>query len=101
MDRRRLSGKLQRAGGEPDRVAGEGRGTTAAGGYRNRVGNKRLRAQRELAIDLAQRPGMPRAARGAFPVSFASFLKFLLLAAVLLAAAPAFTAETILASRVW
>ena len=44
---------------------------------------------------------MPRAAREAIPVSFASILKLLLLAALLVAAAPAFTAEKILASRVW
>ena len=54
---------------------------------------------------------MSRATRGNFPVSFAGFLKFVLLAAALLAAAPAFAAGVaanapairtgILASRVW
>jgi N-acetylmuramoyl-L-alanine amidase len=44
---------------------------------------------------------MPRTPRATLPVSFAALLKFLLLAALLLAAAPAFAAEKILASRVW
>jgi N-acetylmuramoyl-L-alanine amidase len=54
---------------------------------------------------------VPRRARGKFPVSFAHFLKFVLLAAALLAAAPALAANAVanvpptvtrvLASRVW
>ena len=44
---------------------------------------------------------MPRAARRALPASVLGFLKSLVLAALLVAAHPAFSAEAILASRVW
>ncbi|MGZ5079881.1 MAG: N-acetylmuramoyl-L-alanine amidase [Usitatibacter sp.] len=44
---------------------------------------------------------MPRLPRAALHLSFHGFLKFLLLAALLLAASPAFAADRILASRVW
>jgi N-acetylmuramoyl-L-alanine amidase len=44
---------------------------------------------------------VPHAARESFPLPVATFLKFLLLAAFLVAAMPALTAEKILASRVW
>jgi N-acetylmuramoyl-L-alanine amidase len=50
---------------------------------------------------LAARPGVPRPPRGKFPFSLASFLKLLLVAAALLAAAPVFSADRIVASRVW
>jgi N-acetylmuramoyl-L-alanine amidase len=44
---------------------------------------------------------MPRAARAALPAFVLELLKYLLLAALLVAAHPAFSAEKILASRVW
>jgi N-acetylmuramoyl-L-alanine amidase len=48
-------------------------------------------------------PGAPRGTRSALAVRIltARFLKYLLIAALLVAAYPAFSAETILASRVW
>src|SRR5437763_15432474 len=101
MDRRRLSGELQRADREPDRMAGEGGSAAVSAGRRNRIGNKQHRAQRELASALAGRAGVPRVPRAAFPLSLADVLKLLLLAAVLLVAVPAMSAEKIIASRVW
>src|SRR5438105_2365296 len=101
MDRRRLSGELQRADREPDRMAGEGGSAAASTGRRNRIGNKQHRAQRELASALAGRAGMPRVPRTAFSLSLADILKLLLLAAVLLAAVPTIAGEKIIASRVW
>ena len=44
---------------------------------------------------------MPRLPRATLHLSFHGFLTFLLLAALLLAASPAFGADKILASRVW
>src|SRR5829696_5718338 len=49
---------------------------------------KRLRAQRELAVQLAARRSMSHVPFGALPVSFTGFLKLLLLAAVLAASLP-------------
>src|SRR5436190_21750556 len=101
MDRRRLSGQLQRAEREPGRVAGEGRGSPAASGRGDRAHGKRLRAQRELASQLAHRHDVPREGGHTFRVLSIDFLKWVLLAVVLAAAVPAFSAEKILASRVW
>src|SRR6185437_15266697 len=101
MDRRRLSGELQRGEREPHRVAGEGRGIGAAGGCGNHAHAKRLRAQRELHLELARRAEMPRASRAALPSFVVGILKLLVVAAALAAAYPAFSAETILATRVW
>ncbi len=44
---------------------------------------------------------MPRAARATLPGFLFGFLKYLVLAALVAAAYPAFSAETILGSRVW
>ena len=44
---------------------------------------------------------MSRMSRVALPVHLAGYLKYLLLAALLLAALPSFAAERILAARVW
>src|SRR5437868_5491087 len=101
MDRRRLSGKLQRAHREPDRMAGEGGSAAAPGGRGYRPGIKHHRAQRELASALAGRPEVARVHGPRFSLSFADVLKLLLLAAVLLVAVPAMSAEKIIASRVW
>src|SRR5690348_4435305 len=101
MDRRGLPGKLRRSEREPDRVAGESGGIAAARGSRNRVGNERLRAQRELHTPLRARAEMPRGARRSLPDFIVGFLKHFLIAALLVAAHPAFSAQTILASRVW
>src|SRR5690242_6422292 len=101
MDRRRLSGELQRAEREPDRVAGEGRGIGAARGRGNHAHAKRLRAQRELHLALARGTKMPGAPLGTLARFPFGLLKYLLIAALLLAAYPAFSAEAILASRVW
>src|SRR3954468_2939731 len=101
MDRRRLSGELQRAEREPGRVAGEGRGTPVASGRRDRAGVKRLRAQRELASELAHRHSPAREGQRVFHLLSFDFLKWVLVAALLAAAVPALSAEKILASRVW
>src|SRR5687767_9377861 len=102
MERRRVSGELQRAQCEPDRMAREGWRTTAAGGRRNRPGIKWRRAQRELALTLRARAEMPHAAEAALPFHFPGFLKLALAVAALLAlAAPALAGDTVLASRVW
>src|SRR5437870_3874345 len=101
MDRRGLPGNLQRPQPEPDRMAGKGRWIAAAGGRGSRTGIKRLRAQRELAVELAARRSMPRMRFGALPISFAGFLKVLLIAAVLAASLPVIAAEKIIAARVW
>src|SRR5688572_16025439 len=102
MERRRISGELQRAHGEPDRMAREGRRTFAASGRGNRPGIKWRRAQRELALTLRSRGELSRAAGAALPAHSHLFLKLLLLAAALLAlAGPALAAEKVLASRVW
>jgi N-acetylmuramoyl-L-alanine amidase len=82
-------------------MAGEGRGTTAAGGPGNHPRIKRLRAQRELALHLAARQrhrGVPGAA---LSVPLVTLLKYLLVAVALMLALPALAAEKILASRVW
>src|SRR5689334_23912420 len=99
MDRRRLSGELQRAQREPGGMAGEGRGTVAASRRADRAGGKRLRAQRELALELAHRHHVPREGREPFRLLSFDFLKWVLVAALLAAAVPALSAEKILASR--
>src|SRR5512141_622994 len=101
MDRRRLSGELQRADREPDRMAAEGGGTFAARGLGNRPGTKRHRAQRELALQLALGRKSAHPAGGRFAFSLPGLLKVLLFAAIVAAAAPAFSAEKIVSSRVW
>src|SRR6185437_9374838 len=101
MDRRRLPGELQRGEREPHRVAGESGGLGAARGRGNHAHAKRLRAQRELHLQLARRTEVPRASRRALPSFVVGVLKLLLLAAALAVAYPAFSAEMILASRVW
>src|SRR5688572_2337037 len=102
MERRRLSGELQRAQCEPDRMAREGRRTAAAGGRRNRPGIKWRRAQRELALTLRARAEMPHAAAAALPFHVPGLLKLALaLAALLALAAPALAGDPVLASRVW
>jgi N-acetylmuramoyl-L-alanine amidase len=82
-------------------MAGKGRVDAPARRRSDRPGVKQFRAQRELALVLAARPRVSRAPRAELPVSFAGILKFLLLAAALLAAVPAIAAEKIVASRVW
>src|SRR5512142_250351 len=101
MDRRRLSGELQRAEREPDRVAGESGGIGAARRRGNHAHAKRLRAQRELHLQLARRAEMPHAPRGTTRSLALEILKYVLIAALLAAAYPAFSEEKILASRVW
>jgi hypothetical protein len=83
-------------------VAGAGRGLAAAGGSRDHARGKRFRAQRELASQLAQRHRVPRASGIALRAAALDFLKLALVAAaMLLVAVPAFSAERIVASRVW
>src|SRR5437868_2517620 len=101
MDRRRLSGQLQREEREPGRVAGEGRGPAPAPRRGDRAGGKRFRAQRELASELAHRERAPREGVEGFRVLSFDFLKWVLVVALVAAAVPAFSAEKILASRVW
>src|SRR6516225_630832 len=95
MDRRGLSGELQRAHCEPDRMAGKGRGIAAAGGHRHgiaRVGSQ-CRAHSELG-GWAQVREPPRGIAG-------RILKFLLFALALLAMSAPFAAERVVSSRVW
>src|SRR5258706_3044322 len=101
MERRRISGELQRSHGEPDRMAREGRRSVAAAGRRNRPGIKWRRAQRELASTLRSRSALPDAARITLGFHIAPLLKLLLVAALIAIAAPALSAEKVLASRVW
>src|SRR5690349_6728773 len=101
MDRRGLPRELQRAHCEPDRMAGESGGLGAARGPGNHAGGKRLRAQRELHEQLAQRPEVRRVARWTFRSLAFELLKYALIVAALAAAYPAFSAEQILATRVW
>src|SRR5258706_9114973 len=97
MDRRRLSGELQRAQCEPDRMAGKGRGIPAARGPGNRPGIARNGSQCRAHFELAGGTEMHDAPRGIL----ARALRFLLLAMALLATAACFGAEKVLASRVW
>src|SRR5436190_9769895 len=101
MERRRISGELQRAHGEPDRVAGEGGRPASSRGHRNRPGIKWRRAQRELASSLRARAEMPRTDRAARSFHVSALLKILLLAALVALAAPVLAGERVLASRVW
>src|SRR5258708_32551473 len=98
MDRRGLPGELQRAQGEPDRMAGKGRGNAAARGSGHRPGIARNGTQCRAHLEHAGGREVPRVHRG----RIARVLKFLLLALALIVAAPSLSAaETILASRVW
>src|ERR1700674_60437 len=97
MDRRGLPGELQRAQCEPDRMAGKGRWTAAARGRGNRPGIAWNGAQCRAHVEFAPGPEAARTPRG----FIARLLKWLLLVAALFAAAAAFPAEKILASRVW
>src|SRR5574339_140032 len=102
MERRRISGELQRAHGEPDRVAREGRRSAAAAGRGNRPGIKWRRAQRELASTLRARGESGSAPVATLSIHSTLILKWLLVVAALVAmAAPAFGGEKVLASRVW
>src|SRR5688572_2897689 len=102
MERRRLSGELQRAHGEPDRMARQGWRLAAAAGRRDRPGIKWRRAQRELANTIRARTELHRSPVAELPSPAGAFLKLILLAAALLAvAAPVFAAEKVLATRVW
>src|SRR3954469_5117533 len=101
MDRRGLSGELRRTHREPGGMAHEG-GRPAAGRRRgDHPGTKSHRAQRELASELARRHRMYHVPGGAYGLAIRNILKLALLAALLVAAAPAFSAEKILAARVW
>ena len=82
-------------------MAAEGGRPAAARGPGNRAGAKPHRAQRELALHLSQGRRDARAAGSHFRFSLSDFLKLLLFAAIIAAAAPAFSADRILAARVW
>jgi N-acetylmuramoyl-L-alanine amidase len=82
-------------------MAAEGGRPAAARGPGKSAGAKRHPAQRELALQLARRERAPRTAEGQFALSFADVLKLLLFAAIVAAAAPAFSADKIVSSRVW
>src|SRR5471032_930537 len=97
MDRRRLSGELQRAHCEPDRMAGKGRWPTAARGPGDRPGIARSGTQCRTHLELSGWAEVPRGHRG----SLATFLKFALLVLALVAASVSFAAERIVSSRVW
>lgn len=101
MERRRISGELQRPHREPDRVAGSGGGTTAARRRGDHAHGHRFRAQRELASQLAARHALPRGHGDAFRALAFDFLKLALVAALLVAALPALAGEKVLATRIW
>src|SRR5688572_25119998 len=102
MERRGISGDLQRAQREPDRMAREGRRSLAAAGRGNRPGIKWRRAQRELASTLRSGGAIPAAPVGALSIHAAFILKLALaLAALLAVAAPVFASEKVVSSRVW
>ncbi len=82
-------------------MAGEGGGFAAARRSRNSARAKWHRAQRELHVELAGRGALPRAPGRALGSFLGVFLKVLAVSALLFAAYPAFSAERILASRVW
>jgi len=82
-------------------MAGESGGIGAARGPGNHAAGKRRRAQRELHQQLAQRPRVSRAPGWTFRSLAFEFLKYALIVAALAAAYPAFSADRILASRVW
>src|SRR5450432_2709290 len=97
MDRRRLSGELQRAHCEPDRVAGKGRWPTAARGPGDRPGIARSGTQCRTHFEFPGGTEVPRGHRG----SLATFLKFTLLVLALVVAGASIAAERIVSSRVW
>src|SRR5688572_10798991 len=101
MDRRGVPGDLRRAQREPDRMAGEGRGPAARGGRGARAGAKRLRAQRELASELAARRALPRAHTRLASFRIEGFIKYLLFAVLLCSAWPVLAGEKVVAARVW
>ena len=82
-------------------MAAEGGRFAAAAGRRDHAGTEPHRAQREPARVLAQRRRDARAIEGRFHFSIPDFLKLLLFAAIIAAAAPAFAADKILSTRVW
>jgi N-acetylmuramoyl-L-alanine amidase len=82
-------------------MAEEGGHAAASRGPRNRAGTKPHRAQRELALELANGRRHAREAGPHFHLSLADILKLLLFAAIIAAAAPVFSAEKIVSSRVW
>src|SRR5471032_2802724 len=97
MDRRRLSGELQRAHCEPDRMAGKGRWPTAARGSGDRPGIARSGTQCRTHFEFPGGTEVPRGHRG----SLATFLKFMLLVLALVVAGASIAAERIVSSRVW
>src|SRR5471032_377499 len=97
MDRRWLSGELQRAQREPDRMAGEGRWSPAARGPGDRPGIARSGTQCRAHCEFARGAEVPRAHRS----SLAGFLKLALLVVALVAAGVSLAAERIVSSRVW
>src|SRR4051812_31772558 len=101
MDRRGLSGHLQRAQCDPGRVAGEGRWHVAARGRGDRPGIARHGSQCRAHLELDRGPEMPRVAGSALRIATLRILRFLLLAFAALAAACSFASEKIVASRVW
>src|SRR5688572_14892223 len=104
MDRRWVPGQLQRPEREPGRVAGEGGRAAAPAGRGDRAGGKRLRAQRELAQQLARRTALHREGGGALRGLALDLMRILLFAALLFAATVpvlALASERIVASRVW
>src|SRR3954463_4867668 len=101
MDRRRISRDLRRAQRDPGGMAAEGREPVAAAGRRDRARGPWRRAQRELALVLGARAEVRDGRRAPVSLRLVDFLKLLLLALLLVAAAPLFAAEKIVASRVW
>src|SRR2546423_1132309 len=97
MDRRGIPGELQRAACEPDRMAGKGRWTSAARGPGNRPGIARNGSQCRAHLELDGGSESPRAHRRIAR----RILRFLLLAAALIAASFAFAGEKVISSRVW
>src|SRR6185436_13423673 len=90
-----------RAQREPDRMAGEGGRPAAPARRRNRPGIKWRRAQRELASTLRSRSAGAGAPADAQRFRASTLMKLLLLAALVVLAAPAFAGERVIASRVW
>src|SRR5690349_18227056 len=101
MDRRGLPGELQRAHGEPHRVAGESRWRPAARGPGSRPGIAWRGTQCRAHLALGEGAEGAHAPREPLRVSFFRFLRLIVVAAAALAAACTFAAEKILASRVW
>ena len=82
-------------------MAEAGGSPAAARGPRSGAGTKPHRAQRELARSLAARRAAPRTTESHFAFSVSDFLKLLLFAALIAAAAPAFAVDKVVSSRVW